>query len=115
MIDALNVKPAQPVRRDFALWSLSQKPGGLAMSDHETWWVPVDLFTRMPEELLIGSYINGSPYRHVVEGRGPSGDGYVQETLPGTEELVEVQQKVSKRTRRNSRSSRSSSVKDVNA
>lgn len=60
------VEPSDEQRRPFARWCLAQDPPihTASASGSE---VPSDLFTNMPEDLLVGAYIDGRLYRHVAE------------------------------------------------
>jgi hypothetical protein len=82
MTDTIEVTPAYEQRQGFARWSLAQQPGGLAMSSHEAWTIPVALFTDVPEELLAGALVDGRPYRAVIEGFEPHDDGYRPVEVP---------------------------------
>lgn len=65
------VEPSDEQKAAFARWCLAQNPRieTVSASGSE---VPADLFTGMPEELLVGAYIDGRLYRHVVEEVGPA-------------------------------------------
>lgn len=71
----INVQPADHLRRAFARWAVAQTPR-VETSGADTSAVPEELFKLIPEELLVGSRVDGTLYRHVVESLVPDGKGY---------------------------------------
>ncbi|MEU0058681.1 hypothetical protein [Streptomyces sp. NPDC006334] len=62
----ITVQPARDVRVQFATWAVRQTPKVRTCSP-TAFAVPPDLFTHMPEELLVGSIVDGHPYRSPLE------------------------------------------------
>lgn len=60
------VEPAPDRARAFARWCLAQSPR-IETANASGSEVPSNLFTNMPEELLVGAHIDGRLYRHVAE------------------------------------------------
>lgn len=75
MTETVEIQPATAQRRAFAQWARSQNPR-IETASATTSRVPVALFTSIPEEILVGSKIDGTPYRSVIEGLAPDGPGY---------------------------------------
>lgn len=88
MTETVEIQPAYEQRRDFARWALSQTPR-IETASASTTRVPVALFAIIPEALLVGARIDGTPYRSVIDGLVPEGDGYKGE--PTFDEVVEEQ------------------------
>ncbi|MFF1965449.1 hypothetical protein ACFVW5_17910 [Streptomyces sp. NPDC058232] len=103
MRPTIRVKPAREQMRDFAGWAVEQRPKVRTVAP-DAFGVPADLFTSVPEPLLIGSLIDGqryvSPAEDAAEGRPAPGSGDLlgvatpegltaQESVPG-EPLPEV-------------------------
>lgn len=97
--DLIRIRPTPELRRDFAAWAVAQHPKVRTVSTTE-FGVPADLFTDMPERLLIGSTVNDHRYVSPEEdqeqaepdGVGPDLLGVFQperEAIPG-EPLPEV-------------------------
>lgn len=61
MLLTIRVKPAAGLRVAFAKWAIAQTPK-VDKCSHVEFCVPPHLFTHMPEELLIGSLVDGHPY-----------------------------------------------------
>lgn len=80
MTETVEIQPATPQRRAFAQWARSQDPR-IETASATTSRVPVALFTSIPEEILVGAKIDGTPYRAVVEGLVPHGPGYADEPV----------------------------------
>ncbi|WP_433341725.1 hypothetical protein [Streptomyces sp. CA-253872] len=75
--DLIRIRPAPLQRVPFARWAVSQAPQVRTVS-HSEFGVPPGLFTGMPEELLVGSLVDGHAYVSPLEdkvtgaGRAPS-------------------------------------------
>jgi len=69
LLTMIKVQPAPERRGAFARWATAQTPQ-VATCSHCEFAVPPDLFTHMPEELLIGSLVDGHRYRSPVEDAG---------------------------------------------
>jgi hypothetical protein len=69
LLTMIKVRPAPERRAAFARWATAQTPQ-VATCSHSEFAVPPDLFTHMPEELLIGSLVDGHRYRSPVEDAG---------------------------------------------
>ncbi|MFB8402206.1 hypothetical protein [Streptomyces sp. NPDC055912] len=86
MTDFLHIQPAQEQRRAFARWAVAQDPK-LRTVGPNTFEVPAEAFAQAPEEILIGSLVNGhryvSPEEDAREGRAAPG-----ENAPETEHGV---------------------------
>lgn len=61
MLLTIRVKPAAHLQTAFAKWAVTQTPK-INTCSHVEFCVPPDAFTHMPEELLIGSLVDGHPY-----------------------------------------------------
>lgn len=61
MSGVIRIRPTAERRRDFARWSVAQTPKIRTVSESD-FAVPADLFTEMPERLLIGSLVDGRQY-----------------------------------------------------
>lgn len=61
MNDMIEVEPSPEQRRAFAQWAVAQTPK-LSTIGPNTFAVPADLFTAAPEEILIGSRVDGRRY-----------------------------------------------------
>ncbi|WP_037871977.1 hypothetical protein [Streptomyces sp. SPB074] len=57
----LIVRPAPKLRRDFARWAVAQRPK-VRTASPTSFAVPTALFTEAPEEILIGSVVDGQRY-----------------------------------------------------
>ncbi|MGW5925242.1 hypothetical protein ACWF2L_03210 [Streptomyces anulatus] len=77
MTDMIRIRPAAARRRDFARWAVAQTPKVRTVSP-DTFAVPANLFVAAPEDVLIGSLVDGRPYVSPVEdarnGTPPPGD-----------------------------------------
>jgi hypothetical protein len=62
----IRVQPARDRRIAFARWAIEQDPMVRTCS-HVEFAVPPDLFTHMPEDLLVGSLVDGHRYRSPLE------------------------------------------------
>lgn len=69
MLLTIKVKPAAHLRAAFAKWAIAQTPK-VDKCSHNEFCVPPDLFTHMPEDLLIGSLVDGHPYVSPDEDSG---------------------------------------------
>jgi hypothetical protein len=69
LLTTIKVRPAPQRRTAFARWATAQTPQ-VATCSHSEFAVPPDLFTHMPEELLIGSLVDGHRYVSPVEDAG---------------------------------------------
>lgn len=79
MTDVIIVQPAAELRVEFARWGLYYQPAFRTVSTFE-FAVPADAFTEAPEELLVGSIVDGHPYRPIpVEEREQA----TREAVPG--------------------------------
>ncbi|MGW6391216.1 hypothetical protein ACWFR1_12105 [Streptomyces sp. NPDC055103] len=82
MTELLRIQPAAERRRDFARWAVSQTPKLRTASTNE-FAVPAALFVDAPEEILIGSLVNGhryvSPVEDAAQGRPEPGAPHDQE------------------------------------
>jgi hypothetical protein len=65
--DEIRVRPVPMQRIAFAQWAVAQRPKLRTINPYE-FAVPAALFAGMPEDLLIGSTVNGHPYVSPVEG-----------------------------------------------
>ncbi|MGA5497703.1 hypothetical protein ACPCSP_25400 [Streptomyces cinereoruber] len=86
--DKIHVQPAVQHRQAFARWAVSQNPK-LRTVGPSTFAVPEDLFTGMPEDILIGALVDGqryvSPEEDAAEGRpAPGSTALVGEAGPET-------------------------------
>jgi hypothetical protein len=66
LLTMIKVRPAPERRAAFARWATAQTPQ-VETCSHSEFAVPPDLFTHMPEELLIGSLVDGHRYRSPEE------------------------------------------------
>ncbi|MFF5655207.1 hypothetical protein [[Kitasatospora] papulosa] len=66
MLTTIRVRPAAGARRAFARWAIEQTPK-VRTASHAEFAVPADLFTHMPEDLLVGSMVDGHRYRSPAE------------------------------------------------
>ncbi|MFB0617226.1 hypothetical protein [Streptomyces sp. AGS-58] len=66
MLLTIKVKPAPELRPAFANWAIVQSPR-VDTCSHVDFCVPHDLFTLVPEELLIGAIVDGHRYRSPLE------------------------------------------------
>lgn len=71
MPEFIRIQPARALRRDFAVWATAQTPKVRTVSTHE-FAVPVALFTAVPEEVLIGSLVDGHRYVSPDEEETPA-------------------------------------------
>jgi hypothetical protein len=75
MTDLIYVRPAPALRCDFAVWAVAQTPK-VRTADPQTFAVPPRLFVAAPEELLIGSVVDGhryvSPYEDEADEEQPT-------------------------------------------
>ncbi|GAA2946065.1 MULTISPECIES: C2H2-type zinc finger protein [Streptomyces] len=62
----ITIRPTPALRRAFAKWAVAQRPKIRTVSTAE-FAVPDDLFVDVPEELLIGSVVDGHRYVSPVE------------------------------------------------
>ncbi|PWI15963.1 hypothetical protein DI272_18685 [Streptomyces sp. Act143] len=76
----ITVRPAPQRRVDFARWAVTQDPKLRTVSPSD-FAVPNELFTTMPEQLLIGAVVDGHPYVSPDEQAEPT------ETASGPELL----------------------------
>lgn len=98
------VEPADEQRGDFARWCIAQDPE-IQTASHRGFNVPADLFASLPEALLVGAYIDGHLYRHVVDQAAPADvvpvvDGAQPEAVPLTEIRLPVKPAPKRRTRK---------------
>lgn len=61
MLEVIRIEPAPARRRAFAAWAVSQDPKVRTCSATE-FAVPADLYAAMPEDILIGSRVDGHRY-----------------------------------------------------
>ncbi|MEU9033760.1 hypothetical protein AB0D45_02430 [Streptomyces sp. NPDC048352] len=77
MTDLIHVQPTPAQRRAFAQWAVDQTPK-LRTVGPNAFAVPAELFTQAPEEILIGSLVDGhryiSPQEDAQEGRAAPGE-----------------------------------------
>ncbi|MGY3199715.1 hypothetical protein [Streptomyces sp. TE5632] len=71
MTDFVKVQPTRELRVDFARWATAQKPKVRTVST-QAFAVPADMFTGMPEKLLIGSIVAGHRYVSPEEDQQPT-------------------------------------------
>lgn len=70
------VEPAADQLSGMAIWLLERDPG-IRTASPSSFHVPAELFKDLPEELLVGAFVDGHVYRSVIEGFEPLGrDGY---------------------------------------
>ncbi|MDX3067086.1 hypothetical protein PV518_33765 [Streptomyces sp. ND04-05B] len=84
----ITVQPVSTLRVEFAKWAVQQTPKVRTCSPH-AFAVPPHLFTHMPEELLVGSTVDGHPYRSPLEDEAPAEEPEWLTAVPG-EPLPEV-------------------------
>lgn len=70
MSETITVLPADEQRVAFARWAVTQG-GRVRTCSHAEFCVPLDLFTAVPEEVLIGALVDGHLYRHVEDDVEP--------------------------------------------
>ncbi|MBT2490642.1 hypothetical protein J7E96_19405 [Streptomyces sp. ISL-96] len=77
MTDLIHIQPTRAQRRAFAQWAVAQTPK-LRTIGPNVFAVPAELFTQAPEEILIGSLVDGhryvSPQEDAQEGRAAPGE-----------------------------------------
>jgi hypothetical protein len=61
LLTMIKVRPAPDRRAAFARWATAQSPQ-VETCSHSEFAVPPGMFTHMPEELLIGSLVDGHRY-----------------------------------------------------
>ncbi|WP_199570534.1 hypothetical protein [Streptomyces murinus] len=61
MTDMIEIQPTRAQRRAFAAWAVAQVPK-IRTVGINTFAVPAGLFTEAPEEILIGSLVDGHRY-----------------------------------------------------
>lgn len=84
MSDFIRVQPTRELRTEFAR-TVVAADGHTRMAGGGVFLVHRDVFVQLPEALLIGALIGGTPYRTVAEGDEPATGG----ALPaGTMALV---------------------------
>lgn len=66
MTDYVDVEPVRELRTEFAR-TVVAADRHTRMAGTGTFRVQRDVFTELPEKLLVGAFIDGTPYRHVVE------------------------------------------------
>ncbi|MEU0627771.1 hypothetical protein [Streptomyces sp. NPDC005989] len=81
MNQLIRIRPTADLRVEFARWAVAQRPKVDTVGIHE-FGVPPGLFVRMPENILIGSTVDGhryvSPEEDAAQGRpGPGTGGLV--------------------------------------
>lgn len=86
----ITVEPARAMRVEFAKWAVRQTPKVRTCSPH-AFSVPPRLFTHMPEELLIGSIVDGHAYRSPLEEEALAAASQERTAAPG-EPLSEVRE-----------------------
>jgi hypothetical protein len=74
MTDVL-IEPAPGQRRAFARWCLEQTPK-IPTATASGSFVPLELLTAVPDDVLAGARIDGTLFRPVIEGFEPDGPGY---------------------------------------
>jgi hypothetical protein len=84
----ITVQPTREQRVAFAKWAVQQTPKVRTCSP-SAFTVPEALFTHMPEELLVGSTVDGHPYRSPLEEEPAVAEPQWHEAVPG-EPLPEV-------------------------
>ncbi|WP_063895104.1 hypothetical protein [Streptomyces sp. Root369] len=67
----ITVQPTREQRTDFARWAIAQDPKVRTVSTM-AFAVPPDLFTGMPEHLLVGALVDGHPYVSPDQGQEPT-------------------------------------------
>ncbi|MFJ6014465.1 hypothetical protein [Streptomyces sp. NPDC092952] len=88
MNDMIKIQPARARRRAFAAWAVAQVPKIRTVGTN-TFAVPAALFTEAPEDILIGSLVDGHRYVSPAEDAASSElvgvatpDGF-REAVPG--------------------------------
>jgi hypothetical protein len=76
----IKVRPAPGIERECALWAIAY---GVRLVSHSEFGVPDALYTDMPEELLIGSVVDGHPYRSPLEEEQQTAAPLEDEGAPG--------------------------------
>lgn len=61
MLEVIRIEPAPARRQEFAAWAVAQDPKVRTCSATE-FAVPADLYAAMPEDILIGSRVDGHRY-----------------------------------------------------
>ncbi|MFF5668804.1 hypothetical protein ACFY8S_01485 [Streptomyces hygroscopicus] len=79
----IHIQPARDRRVAFARWAVAQRPKVRTVSA-EAFAVPPRLFVQAPEDILIGSLVDG--HRYV----SPDEDAAAGRPAPGTPELLGV-------------------------
>ncbi|MCM1964841.1 hypothetical protein [Streptomyces sp. G1] len=74
----IRVTPAAGLRQAFAAWAVQQRPKVRTVSSR-SFAVPPKLFTALPEELLLGSYVDGHPYVPVPPEEEPEAPAVLPE------------------------------------
>lgn len=73
-MSTIRVQPAARRRQEFALWAIAQSPKVRTVAPN-TFAVPGDLFTEIPEEVMIGALVDGhrfvSPSEDATTGTPP--------------------------------------------
>ncbi|GGZ73286.1 hypothetical protein ACFOOM_00885 [Streptomyces echinoruber] len=82
MLLTIRVKPAPHLRAAFAKWAVAQTPK-VDTCSHSEFCVPPDLFTLVPEELLIGATVDGHRYRSPLEDEQLAAGPQEREPVPG--------------------------------
>jgi hypothetical protein len=88
-MSTIRVQPAARRRKEFALWAIAQSPKVRTVAPN-TFAVPGDLFTDIPEEVLIGALVDGhrfvSPSEDAVTGTpAPAAEEWAPPVLPERE------------------------------
>ncbi|MEU6594253.1 hypothetical protein ABZ923_34460 [Streptomyces sp. NPDC046881] len=74
MTDFIRIEPTRERRVAFARWAVAQNPKIRTVSP-QAFAVPADLFTGLPEELLIGATVDGHRYVSPTEDEQAGPDG----------------------------------------
>ncbi|MFF6801133.1 hypothetical protein [Streptomyces sp. NPDC012616] len=80
-MNMIKVRPARELRVAFARWAVAQTPKVRTCSTNE-FEVPPRLFTYAPEELLIGSIVDGHRYRSPLEDERLAAASQVRTGIP---------------------------------
>lgn len=80
MTAVIRVQPTADLRPEFAAWAVAQTPPVRTVS-HVEFGVPAQMFTHMPEALLLGALVDGRRYI------SPDEDGAEGRPAPGAEPL----------------------------
>jgi len=83
MSDMIHIQPARARRVAFARWAVQQRPKVRTVSA-EAFAVPARLFVQAPEDILVGSLVDG--HRYV----SPDEDAAAGRPAPGAPELLGV-------------------------